>query len=205
MGLRCEEQQTHRKKYKSVTSSSSTMNSCRTLCHPCFIEREDVTMLRTEHEMATRPPMRAILSSHGKEITVMEALRMTGTSTNNKQWRTTLRARIPLHIKITTTSCSVREQERDAMVQYSIPTNISTAVCSMGVCAVVCADPSRLMNASDHACVRKSGLLARICRNSKYLRRIEHGKCLGLTNERSQHFLTLFLIKRQPDRLGMGE
>ena len=40
------------------------------------IDTKDVTMLRTEHEIATKPPIRAILSSSGRVMSVTDALRM---------------------------------------------------------------------------------------------------------------------------------
>jgi hypothetical protein len=40
------------------------------------MEAKEAIMLKTEHVMATRPPIRAMLSSPGKDMSVTEALRM---------------------------------------------------------------------------------------------------------------------------------
>ena len=40
------------------------------------IETKDEIMLKTEHVIATRPPIRVILSRPGKDMSVTEALRM---------------------------------------------------------------------------------------------------------------------------------
>ena len=40
------------------------------------METKEETMLNTEHVMATRPPIRAMLSNPGKDMSVTEALRM---------------------------------------------------------------------------------------------------------------------------------
>jgi len=64
-------------------TGSRTKPSPAVCAAPCAIsdlyqkmDTKDVIMLSTEHKMAIKPPIRAILSNSGRVMSVTEALRM---------------------------------------------------------------------------------------------------------------------------------
>jgi len=66
----------YRKQNKALSSGL-----CGTLSHAISdlyrkIDTKDVIMLSTEHKMATKPPIRVILSNSGRVMSVTEALKM---------------------------------------------------------------------------------------------------------------------------------
>jgi len=66
---------TYRKQNKALSSSLCSTPCAISDLH-WKIDTKGVTMLSTEHEMATKPPIRAILSNSGRVMSVTEALRM---------------------------------------------------------------------------------------------------------------------------------